>query len=79
MKIDIQCNDLVNEYQINKNAIIKQLQTLKPVESQYFVLASKQDFRFTLMGKMQNNKIILEHIEKAIDYIKVDNSDILSL
>lgn len=79
MKVVIKCNDLVNEYQINKNAIIKQLQTLKPVESQYFALASKQDFRFTLMGKMQNNKIILEHIEKAIDYIKVDNSDILSL
>lgn len=75
-EVIIECTNLLDIYKLKKEAIIQQLQNLNLNESQNFVIAYAQDFRFTMIGKIDNNKIILQHIEKTIDYRKMDNSDL---
>lgn len=77
-EVIIECTNLLDKYELNKETIIQQLQNLNLNEPQYFVITYAQDFRFTLLGKINNDKIILQFIEKAIDYRKMDNTDLLS-
>jgi len=77
-KVFIECDELIDEYKLNKEDIIKQLETIKIEKDQDFVIAYDKDFRFTLVGQMSknNNSIILTNIIKAIDFRKMDNSDL---
>lgn len=77
-KVTIECTELVDKYELRKEDIIKQLETIKIEKDQDFVIAYDKDFRFTLAGKMNKNNtlIILTNIIKADDYRKMDNSDL---
>ena len=77
-KVFIECDELIKEYKLNKEDIIKQLEAIKIEKDQDFIIAYDKDFRFTLAGKMNKNNtlIILTNIIKADDYRKMDNSDL---
>ena len=77
-KVTIECTELVDKYELRKEDIIKQLETIKIEKDQDFVIAYDKDFRFTLVGEMSknNNSIILTNIIKADDYREMDNSDL---
>ncbi|MDR7855003.1 hypothetical protein [Tissierella sp.] len=79
IRVIFQCTNLVDEYNLNKQVIIQQLQNIQLNEPQNFVITYSQDFRFTLIGKMENKEVTLQSIEKAIDYEKMDNSDLFNL
>lgn len=77
-KVFIECDELIYEYKINKQDIIKQLEAIKIEKDQDFVIAYDKDFRFTLVGEMSknNNSIVLTNIIKADDFREMDNSDL---
>jgi len=77
-KVTIECTELVDKYELRKEDIIKQLETIKIEKDQDFVIAYDKDFRFTLVGEMSknNNSIILTNIIKADDFREMDNSDL---
>mgnify|MGYP000953613767 FL=1 len=77
-KVFIECDELIYEYKINKQDIIKQLEAIKIEKDQDFIIAYDKDFRFTLVGEMSknNNSIILTNIIKADDFREMDNSDL---
>jgi hypothetical protein len=66
----LECTNLIDYYKLNKNIIIQQLQTLNIEENQNFIIGYKDNSRFTLMGKIKNNKVILEYIKKKPLHIK---------
>jgi len=77
-KVIIECTELVDKYELRKEDIIKQLETIEIEKDQDFVIAYDKDFRFTLVGEMSknNNSIILTNIIKADDFREMDNSDL---
>lgn len=77
-KVIIECTELVDKYELRKEDIIKQLETIKIEKDQDFVIAYDKDFRFALVGEMSknNNSIILTNIIKADDFREMDNSDL---
>ena len=77
-KVTIECTELVDKYELRKEDIIKQLETIEIKKDQDFVIAYDKDFRFTLAGKMNKNNtlIILTNIIKADDFREMDNSDL---
>ena len=77
-KVIIECTELVDKYELRKEDIIKQLETIKIEKDQDFIIAYDKDFRFALVGEMSknNNSIILTNIIKADDYREMDNSDL---
>jgi hypothetical protein len=77
-KVIIECTELVDKYELRKEDIIKQLETIKIEKDQDFVIAYDKDFRFTLVGQMSknNNSIILTNIIKADDFREMDNSEL---
>ena len=77
-KVLIECDTLIDKYKLNKEGIIKQLETIKIEKDQDFVIAYDKDFRFALVGEMSknNNSIILTNIIKADDFREMDNSDL---
>jgi len=80
-KVLIECETLIDEYKLNKEAIIGQLEKVKIEKDQDFIIAYDKDFKYTLIGEMnfKNNSIVLTNIKKAIAYEKVDNSDIFDM
>ena len=77
-KVIIEYAELVDKYELRKEDIIKQLETIKIEKDQDFVIAYDKDFRFTLVGEMSknNNSIILTSIIEADDFREMDNSDL---
>jgi len=77
-KVLIECDTLIDEYELSRENIIKQLETIKIEKDQDFVIAYDKDFRFTLVGEMSNNNnsAILTNIIKADDFREMDNSDL---
>lgn len=77
-KVIIECTELVDKYELRKEDIIKQLETIEIEKDQDFIIAYDKDFRFTLVGEMSknNNSIILTSIIKADDFREMDNSDL---
>ncbi len=77
-KVIIECTELVDKYELRKEDIIKQLETIEIEKDQDFVIAYDKDFRFALVGEMSknNNSIILTNIIKADDFREMDNSDL---
>jgi hypothetical protein len=77
-KVLIECDTLIDKYELSKEDIIKQLETVEIKKDQDFIIAYDKDFRFTLVGEMSknNNSIILTNIIKADDFREMDNSDL---
>ncbi|MBC8586743.1 hypothetical protein H8707_00595 [Tissierellaceae bacterium BX21] len=78
-KVIIECNSLIEKYKLDKEVILKQLEVINIKENKDFILTYSKDFKFTLVGEIKDNSIILTNIIKAIAYKKVDNSDILNI
>ena len=77
-KVLIECDNFIDKRKLNKEDIIKQLETVEIKKDQDFIIAYDKNFRFTLVGEMNinNNSIILTNVIKAIDFRKIDNSDL---
>ncbi|UZQ84775.1 hypothetical protein ODU73_001832 [Thermoclostridium stercorarium] len=77
-KVLIECDTLIDKYKLNKEGIIKQLETIKIEKDQNFIIAYDKDFRFTLVGEMceNNSLVVLTNIIKADDFREMDNSDL---
>jgi hypothetical protein len=77
-KVLIKCDTLIDKYELSREDIIKQLETVEIKKDQDFIIAYDKNFRFTLVGEMNinNNSIILTNVIKAIDFRKIDNSDL---
>ncbi|MDK2934858.1 MAG: hypothetical protein PWP27_2668 [Clostridiales bacterium] len=77
-KVIIECTELVDKYELRKEDIIKQLETIEIEKDQDFVIAYDKDFRFTLIGEMceNNSLVVLTNIIKADDFREMDNSDL---
>ena len=77
-KVIIECTELVDKYELRKEGIIKQLETIKIEKDQNFIIAYDKDFRFTLVGEMceNNNLVVLTNIIKADNFREMDNSDL---
>jgi hypothetical protein len=77
-KVLIECDTFIDKRKLNKEDIIKQLETVEIKKDQDFIIAYDKNFRFTLVGEMNinNNSIILTNVIKAIDFRKIDNSDL---
>ena len=77
-KVLIECDTLIDKYKLNKEGIIKQLETIKIEKDQNFIIAYDKDFRFTLVGEMceNNSLVVLTNIIKADDFREMDNLDL---
>jgi len=45
-KVFIECDELIDEYKLNKEDIIKQLEVIKIEKDRDFIIAYDKDFRF---------------------------------
>ena len=77
-KVFIECDELIKEYKLNKEDIVKQLEAIEIEKDQDFVISYDKDFRFTLIGEMceNNSLVVLTNIIKADDFREMDNSDL---
>lgn len=77
----IECNELIDEYKLNKETIETQLASMKMEDhAENFVVGYAADSKFILLGKvMEGNQVVLTHIEKAIAFEKMDNSDLFQM
>lgn len=76
-KVIIECAELVDKYELNRDSILKQLQSMeidKGIED--FIIAYNDDFRYTLIGEIKRKQVVLTNIEKAIAFEKMDNTDL---
>lgn len=80
-KVLIECNELIDEYKLNKETIETQLASMKMEDhAENFVVGYVTDSQFTLLGEVRDgNQVVLTHIEKAIASEKMDNSDLFNL
>ncbi|NLM59128.1 MAG: hypothetical protein GX194_08445 [Clostridium sp.] len=76
-KVIIECYELIDEYRLNEENILKQLESIKIEKgAKNFVIAYYNDSHYTLIGEIKDNRVVLTNVEKAIKFIKIDNSDI---
>ncbi|TZE82084.1 hypothetical protein [Calorimonas adulescens] len=76
-KVIIKCAELVDKYKLNRDCILKQLQSMKIDKgAENFVIAYYNDSHYTLIGEIKGNQVILTNIIKAIAFKEMDNSDI---
>lgn len=76
-KVIIECDELIDEYELSKDSILKQLQSIKMDKgTNSFIIAYNEDFRYTLTGEIKGNQVVLTNIIKAAAYKEMDNTDL---
>jgi hypothetical protein len=76
-KVIIECDELIDGYELNKDSILKQLQFMKIDKgTESFITAYDDDYRYTLIGEIKGNKVFLTNIIKAAAYKEMDNTDL---
>ena len=76
-KVIIECDELVDGYELSKDSILKQLQSIKMDKGKNsFITAYNDDFRYTLIGEIKGNQVILTNIIKAVAFKEMDNTDL---
>jgi hypothetical protein len=76
-KVLIECDTLIDKYELNRDNILKQLQSMEiDKKEENFIIAYNDDFKYTLIGEIKNNQVILTNIKKAIAFEKMDNTDL---
>jgi len=76
-KVIIECDTLIDKYKLNKDSILKQLQSMKIDKgTESFITAYNDDFRYTLIGEIKKNQVFLTNIIKAIAFKEMDNTDL---
>ncbi len=65
-KVLIECDELIDEYELNEEKILKQLQSMKIEKgAEDFVIVYNNDSHYTLIGEIKGNQVVLTNIEKA--------------
>ena len=76
-KVLIECGALIDKYELNRDSIMEQLQSIKVDKgTEGFITAYNDDFRYTLVGEIKGNKVFLTNIIKAAAYKEMDNTDL---
>jgi hypothetical protein len=76
-KVLIGCSELIDKYELNRDSILKQLQSMEVDKgTEEFVIVYNNNLHYTLIGEIMNNQVVLTNIEKAIAFRKMDNSDL---
>ena len=76
-KVIIECAELVDKYKLNRDCILKLLQSTKIDKGTGdFITTYNDDFRYTLVGEIKENQVVLTNIEKAIAFRRMDNTDL---
>lgn len=76
-KVIIECDELIDEYELDRENILKQLESMNIEKgAQNFVIAYYNDSHYTLIGKIKGNQVVLTNIEKAIAFRRMDNTDL---
>ncbi|SKA87568.1 hypothetical protein SAMN05443428_10825 [Caloramator quimbayensis] len=76
-KVLIECDTLIDKYELNRDCIMKQLQSMKVNKgTEVFITAYNDDFRYTLIGEIKGNQVFLTNIIKAIAFKEMDNTDL---
>jgi hypothetical protein len=76
-KVIIESDELIDEYELDREIILKQLESIKIEKgAQNFVIAYYNDTHYTLIGEIKGNQVVLTNIAKAIDFRRMDNTDL---
>ena len=76
-KVLIECGTLIDKYDLNRDSILKQLQSMKIDKgTEGFITAYNDDFRYTMIGEIKGNQRVLTNIIKAIAFKEMDNTDL---
>lgn len=76
-KVLIECGALIDKYELNRDSIMEQLQSIEVDKgTEGFITAYNDDFRYTLVGEIKENQVVLTNIEKAIAFRRMDNTDL---
>lgn len=76
-KVLIECAELIDKYELNRDSIVKQLQSMKIDKGkENFIIAYDDNFKYTLIGEINDNQVVLTNIKKAIAFEKMDNTDL---
>ncbi len=76
-KVIIECDELIDRYELSKDSILKQLQSIKMDKgTNNFITAYNDDFRYTLIGEIKGNQVVLTNIIKVAAYKEMDNTDL---
>mgnify|MGYP000933847747 CR=1 FL=1 len=76
-KILIHCDELIDEYELNRENILKQLESMKIEKgAEDFVIVYCNDSHYTLIGEIKGNQVVLTNVVKAIAFKEIDNSDL---
>jgi len=76
-KVIIECAELVDKYKLNRDCILKQLQSMKIDKgTEDFIIGYANDPHYTLIGEIKGNQVVLTNVVKAIAFKEVDNTDL---
>lgn len=77
VRITKKCSSLIEEYNLDRTKIIKQLDECS-LEEGNLIIGYNEGFHYTLFIKKSKDNIVLYHIEKAIKFVSMDNSDLFT-
>lgn len=76
-KVIIECDELIDEYDLDRENILKQLKSMNIKKgAKNFIIGYTDDPHYTLIGEIKGNQVVLTNIEKAIAFRKMDNTDL---
>jgi len=76
-KVLIERDELINEYELDRENILKQLESMNIEKgAKNFIIGYNDEPHYTLIGKIRGNQVVLTNIEKAIAFRKMDNTDL---
>jgi hypothetical protein len=76
-KVLIECGALIDKYRLNKENILKLLESMNIEKgAKNFIIGYTDDPCYTLIGEINGNQVVLTNIEKAIAFEEMDNTDL---
>jgi hypothetical protein len=76
-KVLIECGTLIDKYRLNKENILKQLESMNIEKgAKNFIIGYTDDPHYTLIGEIKGNQIVLTNVIKAIAFKEMDNTDL---
>ena len=76
-KVLIECGALIDKYRLNKENILKLLESMNIEKgAKNFIIGYTDDPCYTLIGEFNGNQVVLTNIEKAIAFEEMDNTDL---
>lgn len=78
-EILIMCENLIDEYKLDKDQIIEDLKNEGVAEEYPYPYKYSKDHMYSLVAKKENDKIVLTNIIKAESFREQDTSEIFNL